>query len=183
MKKRSLLLLFSITVISCGTFLKVSELKKNGRFKASNTAEILKSVPFDLDTHKALLVVNNHEFYLGMARNINYFDSVITLEEFEQEIINAGKQKEIGSLTNIEAFSNAYTKYKPFLFLANNIEEGDETYWQLVLINPVNNEELFANQMLYDFDNILKITDKNTYNPMYNGLIDYIESNSKTYNK
>ena len=116
MKKRSLLLLFSITVISCGTFLKVSELKKNGRFKASNTAEILKSVPFDLDAHKALLVVNNHEFYLGMAKNINYFDSVITLEEFEQEIINAGKQKEIGFLTNIEAFSNAYTKYKPFLF-------------------------------------------------------------------
>ncbi|WP_299522656.1 hypothetical protein [Winogradskyella sp.] len=185
MKRHVLLLLFSITVISCGPFLKVSELKKNGRFKASKVATTLKSVPFDLDTHKALLVVPQDEskFFIGMAKNISYFDRVITFENLEKEIEKAGNLDKISSLRGLDRWSKAYEIYQPFLILTNDFRDEDETYWQLKLINPANNEELFVNEIPYDFDKILWITDKNTYNPTYNGLIEYIESNSTTYNK
>lgn len=183
MKKHTLILLLSITLYSCGSFLKVSELKNNGRFKASKVATTLKSVPFDIDTHKALLVVPTDDFFMGMAKNINYFDRVITTEELEQEIKKMGKQDAISSLSGLDRWSKAYEIYQPFLLIGGDIRDEEKTYFQFKLINPSNKGELYVNKILYDLDRILWMTDKNTYNPLYNGLIEYIESNSKTYNK
>ena len=183
MKKVHVIIFLSIAVTSCGSFLKVSELNNNGRFKANKMAKTLKSVPFDLDAHKALLVVPNEAFFIGMTKNINYFNRVISIQDLEQEIQKAGKLDALSSLRDMDRLHKAYEIYQPFLYLGGAIRDDYNLYLQFELINPSSKEKLYVNEILYDIDRVLRMTDKNTFNPLFNGVIEYIESNSKTYNK
>lgn len=182
MKNTFIILTLMLTLFSCGTVGKVTERQGDGKFQATKQAKTLKSVPFDLDSHKTLLVVPNAEFMQGMAENLNYFEKVLKFEDFELEIINAQKQEEVGALSGKIGLSNAYRKFKPFLYIKLDKNDKDSRYIQLKLINPNNAEELFVNEIFMDFV-WAGVNDKNVFNPLFNGLIDYIESNSKTYKK
>ena len=72
---------------SCGSVMKVSDLNEKGFFYATKESTTLKSVDFDLDSNKELLVVPNSEYMKGMAEKLNYFDKVITFDDLEKEII------------------------------------------------------------------------------------------------
>ncbi len=182
MNKNLLTLILFLILVSCGTVGKVTERQENGKFQASKEAEIIKSIPFDLDSQKTLLVVPNGEYMLGMAENINYFDKVIKFEDFELEIIRDEKQEEVGSLSGKIGLSNACNKYKPFLYIQLDDNDEKSNYVQLKLINPKNAEELFVTEIFMDFL-WAGVHDRNTFNPLFNSLIEYIESNSKTYKK
>ncbi len=182
MKKNLLILISCFTLISCGTVGKVSERQENGKFKATKTAKIIKSTPCDLDTQKTLLVVPNDKYMLGMAENLNYFDKVLKFEEFELEIIKAEKQEEVGSLSGKIGLCNAYNKYKPFLYIQLDQNDEKSNYLQLKLINPKNAEELFITEIFMDFV-WTGVNDQNTFNPLFNSLLEYIETNSKTFKR
>lgn len=178
--KKILNLLILLTFISCGTVGKVTEKQENGMFKASKEAKTIKNVPFELDTHKTLLVVPNGKYLLGMSKNIGYFDRVIKFEEFELEIIKAQKQEEVNSLSGKIGLSNAYRKYKPYLYIEFDSNEENKDFLQLKLINPKNAEELFVAEIFMD-TLWAGVYDGNTFNPLFNQLIKYIKTNSKTY--
>jgi hypothetical protein len=178
--KRILILLAIVIMFSCGTVGKVSERQVNGMFKATKQAKIIKKVTFNMDSHKALLVVPTGDFTLGMCKNIGYFDRVITFEEFELEIIKDQKQEEVGALSGRIGKSNAYRKYKPFLYIAFDNNEENTNYLQLKLIKPDTADELFVTEIFMDTF-WSGVYDANTFNPLFNELIRYIMTNSDTY--
>jgi len=160
--------------------MKVSERGQNGLFKATKQAKILRSDNIDLDLHKSLLIVPNSDYMKGMAENINYFDKVLTMEEFEKEIILAEKQDEVGALTGNIGLNNAYRKYKPFLYLKfDNSTEGKKKI-QLKLINPDTLEDILITETAFDYI-WAGVYDANTFNPLFNQVVRYIQSNSTTY--
>lgn len=171
----------ALALQSC-TVMKVSETKSDGFFESSKKAEILVNKPFDLDSNKALLVVPTNMFMKGMAEKIGYFDKVITFEELEKDIIIDGKQDEVGLMTGKIGINNAYRKYKKFLYLKFDDNKEKSKRIQLKLVNPENFDELFVGDTLYD-DFWVGVSDQNTFNPLFNSLITYIKSNSKTYGK
>lgn len=179
--KRILALITLVTFISCGPIGKVTDRQENGLFKASKEAKVIKSVPFDIDAHKDLLVVPNAESAVGMSEKIGYFNRVIKFEDFELEIIKDNKQEEVGSLSGKIGLSNAYRKYKPYLYLTFEANDEKNNFLQLKLINPESAEELFVAEIFLDVVWV-GVTDKNAFNPLYNELIKYIQKNSKSYN-
>lgn len=170
-------LLTAIFLQSCSV-MKVSDKKSNGYFAATKSAKILTNLPFDLDNNKQLLVVQNEAFMKGMAEKIGYFDQVITFDELEKEIIKANMQDEVGSLIGKIGINTAYRKYKKFLFL--KIERENKNRIQLKLINPENFEEIFIADTKFDLVWV-GVNDSNTFNPLFNALIEYIKSHSKQY--
>ena len=175
-------LLFSMILIlsSCGSVMKVSELNEKGLFFASKESETIKSIDFDLDSNKQLLVVPNGVYMKGMAEKLNYFDRVITFDELEKEIIRDNKQDEVGALTGKIGINNAYRKYKKFLYLRFDDNKEKANRLQLKLINPENFDEIFIGDTYYDTIWV-GVFDGNTFNPLFNELIKYIRKNSKTY--
>ncbi|WP_033399036.1 hypothetical protein [Riemerella columbina] len=166
---------------SC-TVMKVSEKNDNGYFDSTKKAETVASIPFDLDANKSLLVVPSGGFMKGMAENIGYFDKVITFEELEKDIIRDNKQDEVGNTSGKIGINNIYRKYKKFLYLRFDESEQKKNRIQLKLINPENFDELFVGETLFDVV-WSGVNDQNTFNPLFNSFIDYIEKNSKTYKK
>ena len=182
--KKTIYLLFALTTLSLTscTVQKVSEKKETGFFEATKEAEILVNKPFDLDNNKSLLIVPNNTFTKGMVEKIGYFDRVITFDDLEKEIIKDNKQDEVGSLTEKIGINNAYRKYKKFLYLRFDDNKEKSKRIQLKLINPENFDEIFVGDTLYD-DFWVGVNDQNTFNPLFNALIKYIQTNSKTYKK
>jgi hypothetical protein len=182
MNTLKLLSLFFIILIltNCGTVLKVSDLNEKGYFYSSNQAGLIKSVNFDLDSNKQLLVVPNGAFMKGMAGKLIYFDRIITFDDLEKEIIKNNKQDEVGILSGKIGINNAYRKYKKFLYLKFEENQEVSNRLQLKLINPENFDEIFIGEIQYSTS--VGVYDGNTFNPLFNELIRYIKKNSKTYN-
>jgi hypothetical protein len=97
MNKITTLIILSLLFVSCGTIGEVTERQENGKFESTKDAEILVSIPFDLDQKNQLLVVQDSDYVLGTAKNLNYLEQVITFDELEKEIIRNGKQYDVGS--------------------------------------------------------------------------------------
>lgn len=182
MKLSKALFLFIITIIlnSCGSVMKVTELNEKGFFYASKESETIKSIDYDLDSNKQLLVVPNGVYMKGMAEKLNYFGKVITFDDLEKEIIKDNKQDEVGALTGKIGINNAYRKYKKFLYLRFDDNKEKNSRIQLKLINPENFDEIFIGDTYYDTVWVGAF-DGNTFNPLFNELIKYIRKNSKTY--
>ncbi len=174
-----ILVLTTLSIHSC-TVMKVSDKQQDGYFESSKKAVILVNKPFDLDNNKGLLVVPNNTFMKGMAEKIGYFDRVITFDDLEKEIIKDNKQDEVGTLTGKIGINNAYRKYKKFLYLKFDDNKEKSKRIQLKLVNPEDFDEIFVGDTLYD-EFWVGVNDQNTFNPLFNALITYIKSNSKTY--
>lgn len=123
------------------------------------------------------IVVPKNDFLIGMTQNINYFDSVINLEELEQKIVAQNLQNEVPSVNSLIGLSNAYKKYKPFLFLnLTTVQRDRKGYAQLKLLHPKTGEYIFITEMPVEYAN-----DQGVWYPLYNSLIDYLRSHSDTY--
>ena len=172
-------LLIILTFTSC-TIMKVSDKQQNGYFNSTKKATTIVNKPFDIDANKTLLVVPNGAFMKGMAEKIKYFDRVITFEDLEKEIIQNGRQDEVGALSGKIGINNAYRKYKKFLYLkfAENPENPKRI--QLKLINPETFDDIFVADTAFDVV-WSGVNDQNTFNPLFNSLIDYIKEHSKMY--
>lgn len=173
--------LVSLSIQSCSV-MKVSEKNDEGYFKSTKKAVVLTNQPYDLDNNKQLLVVPNVEFIRGMGEKIGYFDRVITFDDLEKEIIRDNKQDEVGALIGKIGINNIYRKYTKFLYLKLDSNKDKKNRIQLTLINPENFDEIFVGDVLYD-TKWIGVYDTNTFNPLFNALINYIEENSETYHR
>ena len=183
MKNKFLLLLLSIIITSCTTITSIGEvtsIKSNGYFTAERTAKVLISKNINLDQYKSLLIIPNSLFMRGMSNNILYFDTILSVEEFEREIILANKQDEVGSLVGQLGRNSAYRKFKQFLWLEFDVDEKREKYLQLKLIHPETLEELLKSEV-YIGSNMTGRDDKFVFNPLFNTLVTYIRTNSNCY--
>ena len=172
-------LLVLVFLISSCKALQVSDRNSDGYFEASKKAVTKVSVPYELDKNKALILVTDHDFVKGMVGKIGFFGEVITFEDLEKSIIKDNKQEEIGPISGRIGLSNVYKKYKKFLSLT--IEFNDKrNKIKLKLINPETFDEIMVAET--EFDTVMAgVYDRNTYNPLFNSLIDYIKGNSETF--
>lgn len=173
-----------LLLAACATNFEVSKRDaESGYFPTTIKSVVVKNTPISLDEVRDLLVVPNSDFLQGQSENIGYFNEVITVEELESRIIQAGLTDKVPSLRDKIGLSNAARHYKPFMWLhLDRRQEGKKTYAQLVLTDPLTSENYFVTETLVDVA-WSGLSDKNNWYPMFNALIEYIEANSEAYRK
>ena len=180
---KQLIFLTLILFLSACSSMKVSELDPDGRLPTNEVATTVKSQDINLDQHKTLLLVPDDEFIIGQLNKIGYFDELMTLEDLETKIIRQGLQDKVGSVTDRIGINKAYTHYKPFLWLRfDSRGKGNDYHGQFILTNPDDLEDYFITETHFDYV-WSGVNDQNNWYPMFNALIDYIEKQSKTFNK
>jgi hypothetical protein len=173
-------LFLAFYIISC-TVLKVTEREENGYFPASNVAYMVENKNVNLDTIKSLLVVQNGEFMYGMAQRLDYFDTIVTFEQFERDIITNNKQDLVGDINGKIGLNKAYRHYKKFLYLTmyQTNSKGVATNIRLKLTNPNTLEEIFISQLPSTGSG--GVNDQNVFYPLFNKMVDYIYEHSDIY--
>ena len=174
----------ALAALSACTSLKVVDVDaKTGYFPAQKKAAVVTNKTLDLDARKGLVVVGNSEFSQGQVRNMKYFDEVITIEELEKRIIQAGLTDKVPTVRERIGLNNAAKHYKPFLWLRYDLR-GDRPneYTQFILTDPLTMEDYFVTETHLDYV-WTGVNDQNNWYPMFNALIDYIQANSKTYRR
>lgn len=174
-------LALAVFLTGCTTLQVVETNSETGYFPGSKRANIVKEVAVDLDSHKGLILVPNGDFTKNMIVNINYFDDVINFEDLESIIITNNLTDQVPSINDKIGINKAAKAYKPFMQLRwKNRRDGNRTYKQLLLINPLTLEEIFVCETLMDHV-WAGVNDQNNWYPMMNSLIDYIKSNSTVH--
>lgn len=182
MKAISLLLIL-VTLIGC-TSMKVVELDPvTKRFPTKVQATIVSSMDTDLDEMKNLLLLPDHDFIKGQIGNISYFDETITIDDLETLIIKNNLQDKVSSVKDKIGINKAYKEYKPFLWLRFDTRvENNKKYGQFILTKPDTLEDILVVEKYFDYV-WAGVNDNNTWYPMFNAIVDYIDKNSTTWNK
>lgn len=156
---------------------------KSGNTKTVKKATIIKNVPVDLDSKKQLIVVVGEEFSPQMVKNLGYFDSVVNFKELEELIIKNNLTDAVPDVNSRIGLNKAAKAYKPFLWLHwNTRKDGNKSYQQLVLTDPLTLEDYFVSETYLDYV-WAGVSDQNNFYPAFNALVDYIKDNSKTFKK
>lgn len=179
---KKLVALFLVLTLSACASMQVAELDpETGRFPTKQKATVVKSTPTDLDSMKSLLLLPDNEFVKGQIKNINYFDKSITVDDLETLIIQNNLTDQVPSVRDKIGINKASKAYKPFLWLRFDTREEDgKIYGQFLLTKPDNLEDLFIVEKYMDYA-WAGVNDQNTWYPMFNAIVDYIEQNSKTW--
>lgn len=179
-KRPALLSMFGL--IGVRTHMQVTTLNpKTGRFPTRQEATVVTSVRTDLDKFKSLLLMPDNEFVRGQVHNIRYFEQTMTVEQLEDAIIKNGLTDQVSSTLDNAGIHQAYHAYKPFLWLQfKTREEGGKVFAQFVLIKPDDLQELFLVERELDYQ-VAGVDDQNTWYPLFNALVGYIDANSKTW--
>ena len=176
-KQIVLVLIVLIAITSCGTLEKVTTLDpQTGRFPAKNrTVKVIKSIDVNADTLKTLIIVPNTEYCIGMVKNMNYFNDVMTFVELQQDIIAKGLADEVSSVSDRVGLNNAYRHYRPFVVLKLTTEKkaGNVWYIGLRLYDPRRADYIFENEIMLD-QYMGGLTDQKIFYPLFNSLLDYL---------
>lgn len=173
--------LFALFLTAC-TNMQVATLDpETGRFPTKIQATIVKNVKTDLDSMKSLLLLPDNDFVIGQINNINYFDQAITTDELETLIITNDLTDKVPSVKDKIGINKAFKAYKPFLWLRfDTREDGNKMYGQFILTKPDTLEDIFIVEKYFDYVWV-GVNDANTWYPMFNAIVDYIDNNSKTW--
>lgn len=177
-----IVLAFSVT--ACSSLLQVVEVNpETGYFPGEKRATVTKSVKIDLDSLNDLVLTPNGDFTSNMVKNIGYFDEVITFEDLENIIIKNELTGQVSSVNDRIGVNAAAKAYKHFLWIRwDSRIDGSKEYKQLILTDPVTLEDIFICETLLDYV-WTGVNDQTNWYPMMNALVDYINSNSKTFRK
>ena len=170
--------LLILVISSCGTFEKATTLNPETNYfpaKEKKKCTVLKEISVNADTLKILLVVPTSNYWLEMGKNLDYFESVLTYDQFQSEIVKKGLSDQIPSLAEKVGLNRAYNLYKPFVIL--NITKvkktGNSWYAGLTLYDPNRADIIFQNEiwlnLMWD-----GWTDQGTMFPLFNSLLDYL---------
>ncbi|MEI6091276.1 MAG: hypothetical protein WCR42_12550 [bacterium] len=189
--KLKLLLLFSLVItaffflVSCDTYDKVTTLNpKTGRFNAYNVnVKITTASKANTDTLKKLIIVPNSSYWIGMVKNMNYFDEIMTFSDMDMDITKKGLADKIPSLTDKIGLNRAYNLYRPFFVLYFTQElKNNQLYFGLALYDPGKVETIFENKVFVNHS-VLDRTDQKTMYPLFNSLLDYLHGLEKIKTK
>lgn len=177
-------LLFVMVALTGCTSMQVAELDPaTKRFPTKTQAVIVSSVDTELDKMKTLLLLPDNDFVKGQIGNVGYFDETITIDDLETLIIKNNLQDKVSSVRDKIGINKAYKEYKPFLWLRfDTREDGRKTYGQFILTKPDTLEDILVVEKYFDYV-WAGVNDSNTWYPMFNAIVDYIDKNSKTWNK
>lgn len=136
---------------------------------------ILKKVKVNADTLKMLLVVPNSNMWVIWGKKMNYFNEVMTIADFQKNIIAKGLTNKIPSISDRIGLYNAYINYRPFVILGESSKDlGTKGYRvRLSLYNPMRSDFIFQNEVRL---NLMweGYTDLRVLYPLFNSLADYL---------
>lgn len=116
-----------------------------------------------------------------MVKNIGYFDEIIDIKDLETIIAKNDLSATVPTVHEQLGIHKAAKAYKPFLQIRwDRRDEGEKIFQQLKLTDPVDLEDYFVCESPVNFA-IEPATDKNSFYPMMNALIDYIRKHSNTF--
>ena len=167
---------------ACSSFEVAQPDPKTGLIETSTKATTIINKKVDLDSRKALLLVQNDPFVVGQSKALNYFTDIINTEQLETAIIQANLTDKVPTVRERIGINNAAKNYKPFLWLRFDIDDTKREYVQMYLTDPLNMEDLFAAEVYMDTV-WAGVNDQNAWYPLFNELITYIRANSATYGK
>ena len=174
--------LFGILIVlltGCGTFEKAARINPSTNYfdakkKKQESVVVLKKVLVNADTLKTLLVVSTTDYWLQMGQYLNYFDEVLTYDQFQTAIIKAGLSEKIPNVSDKVGLNRAYSIYKPFVILnLTKVKKEGGWFAGLTLYDPSRAETIFENEiwlnLMWD-----GWTDQGTMFPLFNSLLDYL---------
>ncbi|WP_163717721.1 hypothetical protein [Mangrovibacterium lignilyticum] len=180
MRKKLLLGVIVLLFNSCATQYSANLNPKTNYFNTNvfNDHKKRVTVITDLDVHadsiRHLLIVPN-ESHLEIAKNLDFFHDLMTFEQFEDAIIQAGLADEIKSIRNRTGLHQAAILFRPFVVLEHvgsgfglNSRNGFRLY------DPLNEQVIFENEMREGPFDPSTPTPINSYFPLYNSLLDYL---------
>ncbi len=165
-------------IVSCGTFEKATTQNQETNYfpaKKHKIPTVLIEKKANPDTLKSLLVVPTTDYWLQMGKNLDYFNEVLTYDQFQNEIVKNDLSEKIPSLSDKVGLNRAYKYYKPFVILdLTKIQKpNDGWYAGLKLYDPSKGDVIFQNEiklnLMWD-----GWTDQGTMFPLYNSLLDYL---------
>jgi len=166
---------------AANSIMKISELDaKTGRFPTRQQATVLKHEACELDKYTSLLLMPDNDFVRGQIANIHFFDETLRVEQLEALISEQAEVDQLSCSLDKHGIQKASKAYRPFLWLQfTTRQQGDAVFGQFNLIRPEDLHELFSVEALFDYE--AGVSDQNTWYPMFNALVDYIDQNSKTW--
>ena len=179
---RHLVFSISLLLLAACSNMQVAKLDSaTGRFPTKTQATVVKSETVNLDAMSSLLLLPDNDFIKGQMGNINYFQKMITIEDLETLIIQNNLTDKVPSVREKIGINKAYKAYKPFLWLRFDTRKADgKEYGQFILTKPDTLEDIFIVEQHLDYV-WAGVNDQNTWYPLFNAIVDYIEKNSKTW--
>lgn len=171
MKAISILSVAVLLLISCKSIPLEPKLdpKTNYLYAENRDVEVLKEISFPADSLKHLLIVQNHaDLEVGMT--LNFFNEVMTRDQFEDAIIKSGFADVVESFRNRKGQHKAAVLYRPFVLL-EQFYEGSK-YEGLRLYDPIGKRIIFENKMTTQIFG--SYPDIRRFFPLYNCLLDYL---------
>lgn len=145
---------------------------KTNYFKAPEKGvKVLTEIPVDANEIKSLLLVQ-FERDLEIAKNLNFFNEVMTKDQFEDAIIKAGFANEVKSFRNRIGQHKAATLFRPFVIL-EHVYNQNNTKERFRLYDPKLEKIIFENETTISFLSMPE-GDQRRYFPLYNSLLDYL---------
>lgn len=168
--------------LGANSIMKVTELNaKTGRFPTRKNATVVKSTACELDKYKSLLLLPDNDFVRGQIANIHFFEETLRIEQVEALLNHQETPDPLGCSLDRQGIQAASQVYRPFLWLQfTTRQQGATVFGRFELIRPDDLTELFAVETQFDYEGE-GVSDQNTWYPMFNALVDYIDQNSKTW--
>ena len=182
LKKIAITAVVVTLICGCGSFEKATTLDPSTHYfpaKMNKQVTVLKEIAVSKDSLKpSVLVVPSTDYWLRMGTNLNYFDTVMTYDQFQTSIVKKGLTDKIPSLSDKVGLSRAYKHYRPFVILnLTKVQKpGGRWFAGLLLYDPKRAEVIFQNEiwlnLMWD-----GWTDQGTMFPLFNSLLDYLRKN------
>lgn len=170
----------ALALTACASQMQVAQMDaETGRLAATTKAVVVKSEPMALDDRRSLILVTANDFFEEQTEALGYFGEVVNRAELEEIIIREGLIDEVPSVQDKIGIARAARAYEPFLWLElDSRKEGNTPYLQFVLYDAGTMEEKFRAERPIDMV-WMGMNDQNTFYPLFNTLLDYIEENSE----
>ena len=172
--KKSFIFFVFLLFLSCGfQYQSGTNLNpKTNYFKAPKKGvRINTEISVDANDLKPLLIVQ-YDRDLEIANNLNFFNEIMTHDQFEDAIIKAGFADEIKSIRDNKGLHKAATLFRPFVVLEHYY--GEKVFIEgFRLYNPKFKKIIFENEMNIG---VLSMPhgDQRRYLPLYNSLLEYL---------
>ena len=171
MKTISILGVAVLLLISCKSIPLEAKLdpQTNYLYADNRDIEVITKISFAKDSLKHLLIVPN-EAHLEVGKTLNFFNEVMTRDQFEDAIIKAGFVDDVETFRNRKSQHKAAVVYRPFVIL-EQFYEGS-SFEGLRLYDPIGERIIFENKMGTQIFGVYP--DIRRLFPLYNSLLDYL---------
>lgn len=178
MGRKHLLKIFPVILFTCFNSTLTAQLTDTSKLfptEGRKQVSISKKVNVNADTLKRLLVIPNSNIWGIWAKQMNYFNEVMTIADFQKNIIAKGLTNKVPSISDRIGLYKAYIHYRPYVLLSQTIKHVGRKKFEvrLNLYDPVRADLIFQNVIHF---NLLweEYTDLKALFPLFNSLVGYL---------